>query len=430
MLYFTHEAESVCEEGRRDLPHRLSLVANRTDQRLSTSLAKLSEAAFASKNLWNAANYLVRQSFIFQGTYLDNVKVFHLIKFHEAYQALPRKISNQVLIQLHKAWKAFFEAREEWKEHPEKFLGRPKLPKYKHKTEGRNLLVYEMGAIWKRDLDRGVIAVSGLGELVKTKQTRQTVDQVRIVPKGDHYIIEVVYQCEEKPAAVDPTLFAALDPGVNVLAALTSNKPGFVPRLLTGRPLKATNQLYNKRRAHWQKKLAKGNRCTSQHLDRLTTKRNRRVQHYLHTASRRIIDLLVAEGIGTLIIGKNPFWKQEVEMGRKNNQEFVQIPHARFIDLLTYKAALLGITVILTEESYTSKASFLDRDELPTYAPDRKEEPQFSGRRDGRWYRTSGKRLIHADVNGSYNIARKVFPTAFDGLGIAAPAVRPRRLAV
>jgi len=430
MLYFTHEAESVCEEGRRDLPHRLSLVANRTDQRLSTSLAKLSEAAFASKNLWNAANYLVRQSFIFQGTYLDNVKVFHLIKFHEAYQALPRKISNQVLIQLHKAWKAFFEAREEWKEHPEKFLGRPKLPKYKHKAEGRNLLVYEMGAIWKRDLDRGVIAVSGLGELVKTKQTRQTVDQVRIVPKGDHYIIEVVYQCEEKPAAVDPTLFAALDPGVNVLAALTSNKPGFVPRLLTGRPLKATNQLYNKRRAHWQKKLAKGNRCTSQHLDRLTTKRNRRVQHYLHTASRRIIDLLVAEGIGTLIIGKNPFWKQEVEMGRKNNQEFVQIPHARFIDLLTYKAALLGITVILTEESYTSKASFLDRDELPTYAPDRKEEPQFSGRRDGRWYRTSGKRLIHADVNGSYNIARKVFPTAFDGLGIAAPAVRPRRLAV
>ena len=430
MLYFTHEAESVCEEGRRDLPHRLSLVANRTDQRLSTSLAKLSEAAFASKNLWNAANYLVRQSFIFQGTYLDNVKVFHLIKFHEAYQALPRKISNQVLIQLHKAWKAFFEAREEWKEHPEKFLGRPKLPKYKHKAEGRNLLVYEMGAIWKRDLDRGVIAVSGLGELVKTKQTRQTVDQVRIVPKGDHYIIEVVYQCEEKPAAVDPTLFAALDPGVNVLAALTSNKPGFVPRLLTGRPLKATNQLYNKRRAHWQKKLAKGNRCTSQHLDRLTTKRNRRVQHYLHTASRRIIDLLVAEGIGTLIIGKNPFWKQEVEMGRKNNQEFVQIPHARFIDLLTYKAALRGITVILTEESYTSKASFLDRDELPTYAPDRKEEPQFSGRRDGRWYRTSGKRLIHADVNGSYNIARKVFPTAFDGLGIAAPAVRPRRLAV
>jgi putative transposase len=408
----------------------LKLVEQHIIEKSDPRWAALDEAAFASKNLWNAANYLVRQSFIFQGTYMDNVKVFHLIKFHEAYQALPRKISNQVLIQLHKAWKAFFEAIEEWKEHPEKFLGRPKLPKYKHKTEGRNLLVYEMGAIWKRDLERGFIAVSGLGELVKTKQTRQAVNQVRIVPKGDHYIIEVVYQCEEKPAAVDPNLFATLDPGVNVLAALTSNKPGFVPRLITGRPLKATNQLYNKRRAQWQKKLAKGNRFTSHHLDRLTTKRNRRVQHYLHTASRRIIDLLVTEGIGTLIIGKNPFWKQEVAMGRKHNQEFVQIPHARLIEILTYKAQLVGISVIITEESYTSKASFLDRDELPTYDPDREEEPQFSGRRDGRWYRASGKRLIHADVNGSYNIARKVFPTAFDGLGIAAPAVRPRRLAV
>jgi putative transposase len=392
--------------------------------------AAIDAAAFASKNLWNAANYLVRQTFIFQGVYLDNTAVYHQMKTHNAYKALPAKVSNQVLIQLDKAWKAFFEAINEWREHPEKFLGRPKLPKYKHKSKGRNLLVYEKGAIWKRSLDQGMIGLSDLGELVKTKQTRQTVEQVRIVPKGDHYVIEVVYQCEGKHAAVDPSLFASLDLGVNVLAALTSNKPGFVPRLVNGRPLKATNQLYNKQREHKQKNLAKGKRFTSRRLDRITTKRNRRVQHYLHTASRRIIDLLVAEGIGTLIIGKNPFWKQEVGMGRKNNQEFVQIPHARFIEILTYKAALVGIHVMVTEESYTSKASFLDRDELPAYDPLREEELRFRGKREGRWYRTSDKRLIHSDVNGSYNIARKVFPTAFDGLGIAATAVRPRRLAV
>jgi putative transposase len=391
---------------------------------------QIDQAAFASKNLYNSANYLVRQSFIFQGVYLDNVKVFHQMKSHEAYVSLPRKVSNQVLIQLDKAWKAFFEAMAEWREHPEKFTGRPKLPGYKHKTAGRNLLVYEKGAIWKRELSRGIIAVSGLGELVKTKQTRQSVDQVRIVPRGDHYVIEVIYQREARPAAGDPALFAALDVGVNVLAALTSNKAGFIPCLLNGRPLKSINQLYNKRRARWQKRLAKGKHFTSHHLDRLTTKRNRRVQHYLHTASRRIIDLLVAEGIGTLIIGKNPFWKQEVEMGRKNNQEFVQIPHARFIEVLAYKAHLVGIQVIITEESYTSQASFLDRDELPVYDPERTDKPHFSGRRDGRLYRASQKRLLHADVNGSYNIARKVFPTAFDGLGIAAPAVRPRRLTV
>jgi putative transposase len=313
---------------------------------------------------------------------------------------------------------------------PPRFTGRPKLPGYKHKIEGRNLLVYEKGAIWKRELDQGVIAVSELGALVQTAQSRETVSEVRIVPKGDHYMIEVVYQEEAKPASVDPALFVAVDLGVSVLAALTSNKPGFVPRLVNGRPVKSLNRFYNKQRARHQSRLAKANRFTSRQLERITTKRNRRILHHLHTASRRIVDLLVAEGIGTLIIGKNPLWKQEVEMGRRNNQNFVQIPHAKLIELLTYKAELVGITVVITEESYTSKASFLDRDPLPVYAPERTEEPRFSGRRDGRWYYATGKRLIHADVNGSYNIGRKVVPTAFDGPGIAAPAVRPRRLAV
>ncbi len=408
----------------------MKLVEQHVVKRSDPRYARLDEAAFASKNLWNLANYYVRQSFIFEHRYLDNTAVYHLVKSSDAYKALPAKVSNQVLIQLHQAWVGFFEAMETWREHPEQFTGRPKLPGYKHKTAGRNLLIYEMGAIWKRDLDRGLIAVSGLGVLVQTAQARDTVEQVRIVPKAEHYVIEVVYQYEASPATVDPELFVAADLGVNVLAALTSNKPGFLPRLVNGRPLKAINQLYNKQRAHHQKRLAKTNRFTSRHLDRITTKRNRRVLHYLHVASRRIIELLVAEGIGTLIIGKNPLWKQEVEMGRKQNQEFVQIPHARFIELLTYKAALVGIRVMLTEESYTSRASFLDRDEIPVYDPARTEEPRFSGRRNRRWYYASGKRIIHSDVNGSYNIGRKVVPTAFDGRGIAAPAVRPRRLAV
>lgn len=408
----------------------MKLVEQHVVKRIDPRYARIDEAAFASKNLWNLANYYVRQSFIFEYTYLNNAAVYHLVKSSDAYKALPAKVSNQVLIQLHQAWVGFFEAMETWREHPEQFTGRPKLPGYKHKTAGRNLLIYEMGAIWKRDLDRGLIAVSGLGVLVQTAQSRETVEQVRIVPKAEHYVVEVVYQYEANSAAVDPELFVAADLGVNVLAALTSNKPGFLPRLVNGRPLKAINQLYNKQRAHHQKRLATTNRFTSRHLDRITTKRNRRVLHYLHAASRRIIELLVAEGIGTLIIGKNALWKQEVEMGRKRNQEFVQIPHARFIELLTYKAALVGIRVVLTEESYTSRASFLDRDEIPVYDPVQTEEPRFSGRRDRRWYYASGKRSIHSDVNGSYNIGRKVVPTAFDGLGIAAPAVRPRRLAV
>jgi putative transposase len=401
-------------------------IIKRTDPRFQ----RIDETAFASKNLWNAANYLVRQSFIFEGTYLNTVAVFHQIKSHEAYQALPRKVSNQVLLQLHQAWVSFFEVMHAWREHPEQFTGRPSLPGYKHKTAGRNLLVYELGAIWKRELDQGVIALTDLGALVCTAQSRESIAQVRIVPKGDHYVIEVVYQDEPKPAAVDPDLFVAVDLGVNVLAALTSNKPGFVPRLVNGRPVKSINQFYNKQRARHQKRLARANRYTSRQLDRITTKRNRRLLHYLHTASRRIIDQLVAEGIGTLIIGKNPLWKQEVEMGKRNNQAFVYIPHARLIEMLTYKAEMVGIRMVITEESYTSQASFLDRDPLPVYDPARIEAPRFSGRRDRRWYRASGKRIIHADVNGSYNIGRKVVPTAFDGPGIGAPAVVPRRLAV
>jgi putative transposase len=153
----------------------------------------------------------------------------------------------------------------------------------------------------------------------------------------------------------------------------------------------------------------------------------------LHTASRRIVDLLVAEGIGTLVLGKNPFWKTRVELGKKNNQEFVQIPHATFLEQLTYKAETRGIRVIVTEESYTSKASFLDLDPLPTYDPaqgaEQEEKPRFSGSREGRWYHVKGRAPVHSDVNGSYNIGRKVFPTAFSP-GIEATAVRPRRLAV
>src|SRR6266571_4302825 len=165
----------------------MQLVEQHIIERDDPRYERIDRASFASKNLWNAANYLVRQSFIFQDTYLNNVKVFHHIKSHESYRGLPRKVSNQVLIQLHAAWKGFFEAMDEWREHPEKFLGRPKLPRYKHKEQGRNLLVYEFKAVSKRALKRGMISLTGLGDLVKTKQTRASIAQVRLVPRSSHY---------------------------------------------------------------------------------------------------------------------------------------------------------------------------------------------------------------------------------------------------
>jgi putative transposase len=407
-------------------------VISRTDSRYEA----IDAAAFASKNLYNQANYQIRQAYIHEGKYLPYAEIFHRVKHLECYRALPAKVSNSILILIHKNWVSFFRALEEWKEHPEKFAGRPKIPGYKPKEKGRNILIYDKQAIGKRIFKKtGKIVPSGLGIEIQTKVSWEDLDCVRIVPRGSCYVVEVVYRAEIKQAVVDPVLIAAIDLGVDQLAAITSNKPGFQPRLYNGRPLKDLNHHYNQQRAHHQKHLAKQNRKTSRKLDRITTKRNRRVKAYLHTASRRIIDLLVSEGIGTLVIGLNKGWKQEVEMGRRNNQTFVQIPHSRLIEMLQYKAHLVGITVIVREESYTSKASFLDLDPIPTYDPKNREKHHFSGKRETRGlYRAANGRRVQADVNGSYNSLRKEFPHAFPksqvrpGQGIVGAAVHPRRM--
>jgi putative transposase len=377
--------------------------------------ATIDAAAFASKNLYNQVTYQFRQAYIHERKYLSYAEVFHRVKQLDCYQALPRKVSNSILILIDKNWRSFRNALAQWYEHPEKFTGKPRIPCYKPKEEGRNILIYDVQALGKRAFKKtGKLIPSGLGIEIATKVKWEVLHQVRIVPQGSCYVIEVVYHKTEERAAVDPTLIAALDLGVNQLAAITSTKPGFQPRLVNGRPLKDLNHYYNQQRAHIQSELAKQNRKTSRKLEAITTKRNRRVNQYLHTASRWIINLLVDEGIGTVVIGKNAFWKQEVEMGRKNNQQFVQIPHARFIEIVTYKAQLVGIQVLVQEESYTSKASFLDGDPIPTYDPKQIEKPTFSGKREKRGlYRAKDGRRVQSDINGSYNILRKAIPKAF-----------------
>ncbi len=411
-------------------------VINRDDPRYGL----IDAAAFASKNLYNAANYEYRQSFIHHGIYLSYARIQKQMQSHEAYKALPSKVSQQILMVLDRNWKGFREALKTYKEDPSKFTGRPKVPKYKHKTEGRNLLVYTIQSICggqtkgKPLLQDGRIQPTHLPVSVQTQQDPSTIRQVRIVPRHGYYVVEIIFQKEPIQAQVDPSLYAAIDLGVTNLAAITSNRAGFIPRLVNGRPLKTRNQWYNKRLKELTVCLPKAEqeRVTKQ-KERITNKRNRQVNHYLHAASKTIIDLLVQEGIGTLIIGKNPLWKQEVNTGKRNNQNFVNIPHARFIDMLTYKASLVGIQVEIQEESYTSKASFLDLDSIPTYRPDDETEYTFSGKRFGkrnRLYRANNGRIICADVNGSYNILRKCKPDAFTAEGIAAYVVQPLRLAI
>ncbi|MGH2479832.1 MAG: RNA-guided endonuclease InsQ/TnpB family protein [Ktedonobacteraceae bacterium] len=405
-------------------------VISRTDPRYRV----IDAAAFASKNLYNAGNYEVRQSYILEGKYLNYHEMQRRIQSHEAYKALPAKVSQQVLKQLHHDWDAFFKARKAYREDPSKFQSPPKIPGYKPKTEGRNMLVYTIQAVSTPALRQGIIKPSMLAIEIHTKY--KDVDQVRIVPRKGFYVVEVVYEKEAKQSSVNPAYYAGIDIGMNNLVALTANKPGFRSVLVNGRPVKSINQFYNKRKAALQKQLRR--KGTTKRMERLTNKRNRRIDHYMHTASKRIIDLLVKEGIGTLVIGKNDGWKQEANMGKRTNQNFVQIPHARFIAMLSYKAELVGIRVEITEESYTSKASLLDLDPLPVHN-NGNEKHTFSGKRIKRGlYRASDGRKINADCNGSGNIIRKVAPDAFsevegveDGKAVLASlVVHPVRLVV
>jgi len=207
--------------------------------------------------------------------------------------------------------------------------------------------------------------------------------------------------------------------------ALTSNQPGFTPLLINGRPLKSINQFYNKRKAQLQPQL-KGNRKTSPRIQRLTRCRYQKIDNYLHHASRLIVDILRTKQIGTLVVGKNEQWKTEINLGKQTNQNFVSIPHARLIEMLEYKARLVGIKVILQEESYTSQANFLGLDLIPVYGKTEK-EPMFTGKRIKRGlYKTSTGQLINSDINGSYNILRKAIPNAFSD-GIVSCVVRALR---
>jgi putative transposase len=204
-------------------------VIKRTDSRYQA----IDEASFASENLYNAANYVIRQSFIHEGKYLCYEEMHARMKDHPAYKALPRKVSQQVLRWLHKNWVSFFKAIEAYQKDPSQFLGRPCLPKYKDKLKGRNILVYTIQAISKPALVHGMIVPSGLPVMIETQH--QNVNQVRIVPRAGYYVVEVVYERAETQADVDTTLYAGIDIGIDNLATLTSNKVGFVPQIVNGR---------------------------------------------------------------------------------------------------------------------------------------------------------------------------------------------------
>ncbi|MGD1713891.1 RNA-guided endonuclease InsQ/TnpB family protein [Dapis sp. BLCC M172] len=352
------------------------------------------ELAFKSKNLYNLANYYCRQHFFCTGNSLDLTKLYHATKDSDAYRALPTKVSKQIIKCLVATWRGYFQAIIEWSKHPGKFLGKPKIPKYKNKTQGRNVVIYSKESVYRASLKDGMCHLS-MSE-IKIPVVVDTVIEVRIVPATACYIIEVVYEKTNQPQ-INSTYVAGIDLGIDRLVALSTNKPGVKPILINGKPLKSVNQLYNKRKAKYQSHL-KGNRKTSRKIEALSYHRNRFVENYLHNTSKLVVNYLVTNNIGTVVIGKNDNWKQGANIGKKNNQNFTQIPHSKLIQQITYKCQLAGVKVIETEESYTSKTSAIDL-ELP-FA-----QENYLGKRVKRGlFRSETGIVINADVNGSLQI--------------------------
>jgi len=371
--------------------------------------SEIDHLAFLSKNLFNLANYHYRQHFFEHSTALNFNQLYHTVSKTVDYQALPTKVSKQIIRRLDSAWKSYFAAVLEWKKQSKKFLSKPKIPKYKDKIKGRNILPYPRESIYQKSLKRGICHLSMSEIKIPTSQTK--IIEARIIPKASCYVLEIVY--EKTELTINDQQIAGIDLGVNNLMAVTTNQIGSSPILIKGRPLKAINTFFNKQRSLLQSQLKTRNKQNVSHrLKALTHKRNCRVDNYLHTASKRVIDWCVKHHIGMLIIGHNQNWKQEINLGKKNNQQFVNIPHYRLIEMLTYKAQLRGIKVVITEEAYTSQASALEQDKLPKYG---EEKPKFTGKRVFRGlYKTGENKLLNADINGSFNIIRKVIPDVID----------------
>ena len=360
--------------------------------------AQIDNLAFLSKNLYNCALYLSIQAYFKSDKLTTMTDLHHQLKTGVDYKALPAKVSQLVLKQVEKTFKSFLAASKEYKKCPDKFTGKPKLPKYKDKLKGRNLLTYNYQAVSQKLLKQGFINPSGTNLKIPTQLEK--IAEVRIIPKLNSYCVEIVYEKLEIESIVN-TNYAFIDLGLNNLAAITSNKLGFKPTLICGKALKSCNQKYNKTLAKLKSELPT-NQKTSQKIQGLTLKRNCKVDHYLHTASRYIVNLLVSQKISLLVIGQNEGWKQNINIGDRNNQHFVNIPHTRFIDQLTYKCQLVGIEVKTVEESYTSKCSFVDLEPI-------KKQPKYLGKRIKRGlFKSSSGYSYNADINGSLNIGRKV----------------------
>ena len=354
--------------------------------------SELDNLCFLSKNIYNSALYAIRQYYFENKKYLSWVNVNNsFVKDKQVdYYALPCKVAQQTIKMVDNNMKSFFNALKARN-------SKPKLPKYLDKARGRYVAIYTNQAISKKELKNGFIALSKTNVRIKTRVS--DVKQVRVVPRNNHIVVEVLYEAKCKERVSTDKKYCGIDFGLNNL--LTCAFQDDRPIIFNGRPLKSVNWQYNKRKSYLQSKLPKC-RKTSKMIGNITLKRNNKVSDYLHKITSMFINHAVSKGISDVVVGYNKEWKQGINIGRVNNQNFVGIPYYKLLNMLTYKCELHGISLTVTEESYTSKCSFLDGESLCKH-------DSYCGKRIHRGlFKSSDGRLINADVNGALNILRKV----------------------
>ena len=374
-----------------------------------------------SKNLYNVGIYTVRQ-FYFEAVknesdkkylcYYDIQKLLSHSKNID-YYALPCDVSQAVLKQVDQNFKSFFALLK--KKQKGKYNKPINIPKYKDKTGYNTITInaVRLGVQFKKD---GTLTIPNTApnKIQFKVKNYSTCTQVRFIPCKGYIKLEVIYNYTEPALKGDNGNYLSIDLGIDNLCACTSNVSNSF--LIDGKKLKQINQKYNKYKGKLQCKLPK-NKYWSNKLNSITKKRNFRINNYLHNTSAYIMNHVVSNNINTIVIGYNKGWKQDINIGRINNQKFTEIPFYTLINQIIYKGQMNGIRVILQEESYTSKASFFDNDEIPTYKNDKPIIYKFSGKRIKRGlYKTSSGLSVNADINGSLNILRKYLKCNSDAI--------------
>ena len=356
-----------------------------------------------SKNLYNESNYAIRQEFINNGKYISYNSLYQEKKHSENAIQLPAQTVQQILRNLDKNWKSFFKAIKVWRRDKTKFKAMPKLPGYKNK-DGEHILFFTNQQCKIKD---GVLRFPKKVKLeVRTRIENKDLQQVRILPKGIGYLVEIVYWKHIKPEELDKTRRLNIDPGLKNLVTMTNNI-GQQPIIIKGNILKSTNQYFNKKYAKILYQFDMQGIKKSKRFYRLINKRNRKIKNFFHVVTKHIINICKENNIGVIVIGHNFDQKQNIELGKKTNQHFVQLPFATLIQQLQYKGEEAGIDVIVQNENHTSICSVLDKETIEHH-------DHYLGKRFSRGlFRSAKGKIINADVQGSYNIGFKAFPKTF-----------------